>query len=97
MKPSFNCVVTNVPGPSVPLYNTGAKMVSNFGTGPVQDGLGLFHVISSYCGEFVISATSCRDMMPDPDFYRQCLQESVDELSAAAEQAAAKKSSKAKK
>lgn len=84
IKPSFNCVVTNVPGPPIPLYTTGAKMVANFGTGPVQDGLGLFHVISSYCGQFTVSATSCRDMMPDPDFYRECLQASFDELDAAA-------------
>ena len=83
MTPQFNCVITNVPGPPIPLYNTGAKMVSNYGTGPVQDGLGLFHVIGSYCGQFVISATSCRVMMPDPAFYRQCLQDSFDELLAA--------------
>ena len=87
MKPSFNCVVTNVPGPPIPLYSTGAKMVANYGTGPVLDGLGLFHVIGSYCGQFVVSATSCRDMMPDPEFYRDCLQESFDELKSAAEQA----------
>jgi hypothetical protein len=84
MTPQFNCVITNVPGPPIPLYNTGAKMVANYGTGPVQDGLGLFHVISSYCGQFVISATSCRVIMPDPAFYRQCLLESFEELLAAA-------------
>ena len=84
MSPQFNCVITNVPGPPVPLYSTGARMVANFGTGPVLDGLGLFHVIGSYCGQFVISATACREMMPDPSFYRQCLQESFNELRAAA-------------
>jgi len=76
-------VITNVPGPQVPLYNTGAKMLSNLGTGPVLDSVGLFHVISSYCGEFSISITSCRDLMPDPEFYRQCLQDSFEELLAA--------------
>lgn len=80
VNPIYNCVITNVPGPQVPLYNTGAKMLSNFGTGPVADGLGLFHVISSYCGEFSISATSCREMMPDPAFYRECLQKSFEDL-----------------
>ncbi|TXS94137.1 wax ester/triacylglycerol synthase family O-acyltransferase [Parahaliea maris] len=84
MKPTFNCVVTNVPGPAIPLYSTGARMIANYGTGPVQDGLGLFHVISSYCGQFVVSATACRDMMPDPGFYRDCLQSAIDELIAAA-------------
>ena len=97
MNPSFNCVITNVPGPPIPLYNTGAKMVSNYGTGPVQDGLGLFHVIGSYCGQFTISATSCRVMMPDPDFYRQCLQDSFDELFAAANSTVKKAASKSKK
>ncbi|MEM8943363.1 MAG: wax ester/triacylglycerol synthase family O-acyltransferase [Pseudomonadota bacterium] len=83
MRPLYNCVVTNVPGPQVPLYNNGARMVSYFGTGPAADGLGLFHVISSYCGQFSISATCCREMMPDPEFYQQCLQESFSQLKTA--------------
>ena len=29
-------VITNVPGPPIPLYSTGAQMVANFGTGPVK-------------------------------------------------------------
>ena len=33
----------------------------------------------------MISATSCRKMMPDPEFYRQCPQDSFDELLAAAQ------------
>lgn len=82
INPIYNCVITNVPGPQVPLYHTGARMISNFGTGPVADGLGLFHVISSYCGEFSISATSCREMMPDPGFYRECLLASFEDLRA---------------
>jgi len=84
LSPQFNCVITNVPGPPIPLYSTGARMLQSYGTGPVMDGLGLFHAIGSYCGQFMISATSCRVMMPDPGFYRQCLQESFDELLAAA-------------
>ncbi|MCB1704304.1 MAG: wax ester/triacylglycerol synthase family O-acyltransferase [Halioglobus sp.] len=97
MSPQFNCVITNVPGPPIPLYNTGAKMVANYGTGPVQDGLGLFHVISSYCGQFVISATSCRVIMPDPAFYRECLQASFDELLAAANAASSPAPAKKRK
>ena len=90
VKPQFNCVITNVPGPPIPLYSTGAKMVANYGTGPVQDGLGLFHVISSYCGQFFVSATSCRGMMPDPEFYKGCLELSFDELHADAKNRHAK-------
>lgn len=83
ISPAYNCVITNVPGPQVPLYSTGARMVTGFGTGPVMDGLGLFHAIGSYCGKFMISATACRNMMPDPGFYRECLQSSFDDLLAA--------------
>lgn len=80
IKPSYNCVITNVPGPQVPLYFTGAKMLSNFGLGPAIDGMGLFHAILSYCGRFNISINACREMMPDPAFYAQCLRESYSEL-----------------
>jgi len=85
MNPQFNCVITNVPGPPIPLFSTGAKLVANYGTGPIGDGLGLFHAIGSYCGQFMISATSCRVMMPDPAFYRQCLQDSFDDMLSAAD------------
>ena len=84
LSPQFNCVITNVPGPPIPLYSTGAKLVQTYGTGPVLDGLGLFHAIGSYCGQFMISATCCRVMMPDPAFYRECLQDSFDQLLTAA-------------
>jgi len=83
ISPFYNCVITNVPGPQVPLYCTGAKMLSNYGAGPCADSLGLFQVISSYCGDFTISATCCREMMPDPAFYRECLVASFEELMAA--------------
>jgi WS/DGAT/MGAT family acyltransferase len=84
IKPSYNCVVTNVPGPQVPLYFTGAKMLSNYALGPPIDGMGLFHGIGSYCGKFNISASACREMMPDPAFYAECLRASFEELFAAA-------------
>lgn len=84
IKPAYNCVVTNVPGPQIPLYFTGAKMHSSFALGPPIDGMGLFHGLGSYCGRFNISVSACREMMPDPAFYAECLQSSFDELFAAA-------------
>ncbi|MDO8290564.1 MAG: wax ester/triacylglycerol synthase family O-acyltransferase [Parvibaculum sp.] len=78
--PFFNTVITNVPGPQVPLYMTGARLVTQFGLGPILDGMGIIHPIFSYCGEITISFTSCREMMPDPDFYAQCIEDSFNEL-----------------
>ena len=84
MSAPFNCVITNVPGPQFPLYSAGAKLVTHFGLGPIFDGMGLILAVFSYNGNITITASSCREMMPDPEFFAQCLQDSYDELKAAA-------------
>ncbi len=81
--PIFNTVITNIPGPQIPLYMTGARLVTQFGLGPILDGMGIIHPVFSYCGEITISFTSCREMIPDPAFYAECIQESFDEMMAA--------------
>lgn len=63
--PSFNCVVTNVPGPQVPLYMSGARLDRLFGMGPVSDGAGLIFPVFSYCGGLTIAVCGCRDTLPD--------------------------------
>jgi diacylglycerol O-acyltransferase / wax synthase len=82
--PIVHSIVTNVPGPQVPLYMCGARAVSWFGAGCPMDGMGLFHTINSYCGQIVVAYLACRQMMPDPEFYDQCIRESFDELEEAA-------------
>jgi diacylglycerol O-acyltransferase / wax synthase len=88
--PVFNCVATNVPGPRVPLYFAGAKMVRMMGTGPVFDGMGLINAIYSYGPDIAISFTSDRAMMPDPANYAQALRDSFEELLAAGDTVAVK-------
>ncbi|MBX3705625.1 MAG: wax ester/triacylglycerol synthase family O-acyltransferase [Pseudomonadales bacterium] len=78
----FNCVVTNVPGPQVPLYSAGARLVTQYGLGPVYDGMGLMFPVFSYCGHINVAVSACREMMPDPEFFAACLQESFEELRA---------------
>jgi hypothetical protein len=82
--PMFNTVITNIPGPPVPLYMNGARLVTQFGLGPVFEGMGIIHPVWSYCGRITISFTSDREIMPDPETYAECLQESFEELKAAA-------------
>lgn len=84
VKPAYNCVVTNVPGPQIPLYFTGAKMLVSSGTGPAIDSMGLFNAITTYCGRMCISFTACREMIPDPAFYSQCIRDAFEELKSAA-------------
>ena len=56
----------------------------------LTDGMGLGHVVQSYVDEATISFTACREIMPDPEFYTECLQDSFDELLAASKTVAAK-------
>jgi len=88
LPPIFNTVITNVPGPNIPLYSMGSQMVANFGLGPVTHGLGLFQPVIGYNGQITISAISCREMMPDPAFYCDCLTETFEDLRKAAKQPA---------
>ncbi|MBS0254061.1 MAG: wax ester/triacylglycerol synthase family O-acyltransferase [Proteobacteria bacterium] len=84
MSPIFNTVVTNVPGPPVPIYSAGARLESMMGLLCLTDGLGLGHVVQSYCDEATITFTACRELLPDPEFYAECLEASFHELLAAA-------------
>ncbi len=80
-----NCMVTNVPGPNVPLYMLGAKLVYWCGVGPLVDGLSLIWNPTSYCGKMFVSLTSSPNAVPDPDFLAQCLKDSYEEMQALAE------------
>jgi WS/DGAT/MGAT family acyltransferase len=79
-----NCMVTNVPGPKIPLYLLGAKLVHWGGMGPLADGMSLIWNPTSYCEKMFISLTSSPNIVPDPDFLARCLLESYEEMSAAA-------------
>jgi diacylglycerol O-acyltransferase / wax synthase len=88
-------VISNVPGPQQPLYLAGAKVHLMMGLGPLLHMMGLFHAVLSAAGRITINFVSCRSMLPDPEFYRECLQQSFDELMTAA--APAKKPAKRKR
>jgi len=48
--------------------------------------LGLGHVVQSYVKEATIAFTACRNLLPDPEFYAQCIEDSFHELRDAAAQ-----------
>jgi WS/DGAT/MGAT family acyltransferase len=82
-----NTFVTNVPGPAVQLYFCGALQVDSLSFGPLMPNVGLFHIVYSNVqnkkGTISISITACRDMLPDPAYYAECLQDAFDDLKAA--------------
>jgi WS/DGAT/MGAT family acyltransferase len=81
--PLQNTIITNVPGSPFQLYLCGAQLVDSFGIGVLAPGMGLFHTVTSAVmnkkGSIIIAVLSCREVMPDPEFYADCLQASFDE------------------
>jgi diacylglycerol O-acyltransferase / wax synthase len=75
-----NTLISNVPGPQVPLFMAGAKVIEFHAIGALMDGVGLFHAANSYCGRIAITVLADHRVLPDPAFYEQCMQESYAEL-----------------
>ncbi len=59
-------------------------MVDYYGLGVLTPGMGIFHLVFSYSGKITLSMLADRDIMPDPEFYHDCLVAAYEELYAAA-------------
>ncbi|MFK7904019.1 MAG: wax ester/triacylglycerol synthase family O-acyltransferase [Chitinophagales bacterium] len=80
--PVFNLVITNVPGPQVPIYLGGKQLLTSMGMAPVMDGMGLLITVLSYNGVVSLSPISSRNIMPDMNKFARYLRESANELEA---------------
>ena len=78
--PVFNLTITNVPGPQMPLYLNGHKLLAIMGMAPIIDGMGLIITIFSYNGIVTVSPTSDVKSMPDIDKFTRYIRESANEL-----------------
>lgn len=76
--PQFNIVVSNVRGPSMPLYMAGAKLVSLMPVSMLFNHVGLNLTGFSYDGILWVCVVADRVAMPDPGFFAQCLRESFE-------------------
>jgi WS/DGAT/MGAT family acyltransferase len=80
----FNLVVTNVPGPQIPLYMMGRKMIELFPMVPLAPNQALGVAIMSYHGRINFGLVGDYDAMPDLDQLARDFQTSLAELAAAA-------------
>ena len=76
----WNTVVSNVPGPNKPLSMRGATLLRFMPIGPVLDGMGVEFGAVSYNGGIEITLIGCREIVPDPGYLIDCVQEAFDEL-----------------
>jgi len=67
LNPTWNLVVSNVPGPQFPLYCAGARMLASYPVSAVMDGLGLNITVMSYDGHLDIGILADRYQVPDAD------------------------------
>jgi WS/DGAT/MGAT family acyltransferase len=79
-----NLVITNVPGPPVPLYSMGARMLEAFPIVPLAGNLSLGVAAFSYDGQLSIGILADRDRCPDVDVLARGIGTSFTELLAAA-------------
>ncbi len=75
-----NCTIINAPGPAQALFLQGSRMTYFSAMTPVADGLGLTIAVTSYDGRILVSPTACREQMPDPEFFAQCVREEFEAL-----------------
>lgn len=76
----FNLVVTNVPGPQVPLYAAGGQMLEVFPIVPLARGQGLSIGMTSYHGTVFFGFNADRDSVGDVDVLADLVEQQVDEL-----------------
>ena len=79
-----NTTVSNVPGPTDPIFFAGAPLLRVSGLGPLIGGMNLFHIVASYNGTISIGVTADRNALPDPGRYADCMETAFQEMLSAA-------------
>jgi WS/DGAT/MGAT family acyltransferase len=79
-RPTWNLVISNVPGPQFPLYLAGARLEANYPVSVITDGMGLNITVMSYCGHLDFGIVGDRDQMPDLWSLMDWLRDALEEL-----------------
>ena len=85
----YNLVVTNVPGPQLPLFMLGAPMKTCYPVVNLQPRQGLGVALFSYAGDLFWGFTADSDQLPDLHAFVKTVDESFLELEEAASRAEA--------
>jgi diacylglycerol O-acyltransferase len=64
LRPTFNVVISNVPGPEHPLYFRGARLEASYPMSIPIHGQALNITCNSYAGRVCFGFTGCRDTLP---------------------------------
>ncbi len=61
---AVNLIISNVPGPPIPLYFAGARLTGLYPLGPVFDGVGLNITVVSFMNTLFWGLIACRETVP---------------------------------
>ena len=76
----MNLGVTNVPGPPVPLYLAGARLLELFPLVPILGNLTLTVGVLSYAGQLNLTAMADQATCPDVEVFAQGMRSALEEL-----------------
>jgi diacylglycerol O-acyltransferase / wax synthase len=77
---SVNLVVSNAPGPPVPLHVAGARLLELFPMLPTMGNLTLVVAAVSYAGQLNLTAVADRDGCPDVEVFAQGVRSALEDL-----------------
>ncbi len=80
----FNVIISNVPGPDVPLYYGGAELIAYYPLSAIADGQGLNITALSYRNTVFFGLLACRELVPDLDRMAADINDEIHELHRAA-------------
>jgi len=80
----YNLIVTNIPGPPIPLYLLGSRMTEGYPLVPLFENQGLGVAIFSYLGKLHVGVNADRDQVPDLHDFVGALEHAFAELRDAA-------------
>ena len=83
-----NLILSNVPGPPIPLYMAGARLVGLYPLGPIMDGAGLNVTVLSNEDRIDFGFIACRELVPRLWDLADLVPETLAELVKEADQAA---------
>lgn len=75
-----NLILSNVPGPPIPLYLAGARLAGLFPLGPIMDGAGLNVTVLSNEDRIGVGFIACRELVPRVWDLADGVQRALDEL-----------------
>ncbi|MFL6089959.1 MAG: WS/DGAT/MGAT family O-acyltransferase [Aeromicrobium sp.] len=79
----YNLVISNVPGPPMPLYFLGARVDAMYPLGPIFHGAGLNITVVSNNGMAHIGVIACRESVPEPSLIADGFSAELESLLAA--------------